>query len=339
MKEIVNISVGIRSVDEILNESMVIKSQAKYEKAWSEFYNYAKFESEPTEETFIRYFDYLKNTRNYASSTMWSIYSMLNHKTQLLFGKKLQTLYPRLTMLLKSFESGYVRKKSNIFTKDEINKFLTSAPDSGEFIHIKAGIVLGFCGGLRCADLISIQNSDFEFNEVSGMWVSYCVSKQRGEEIKNKFNVPLEYCEYLERFDHALHNAGVAEGRIFKAYRCRKDGSGYYTRQVMGIHQLRKFTFKVAEYLKLPNPASYTGHALRRSAANVVAEAGASSTMMKQHFNWKSDTTVNKYVDNTNSGKLVISDMFKNHSPETVSPETSTRSVTLTNCNNVVIHF
>ena len=126
---------------------------------------------------------------------------MLNNKMQLLFGEKLQ-IHPRLTILLKSYEAGYVRKTAGQFSKEQIMSFLENAPDEDEFIHIKAAVVLSYFGGLRCADLISITCDDMEFNETTGMWVTYVVSKQKGEQIQNKFNVPLEYCKYIERYDH-----------------------------------------------------------------------------------------------------------------------------------------
>ena len=128
--------------------------------------------------------------------------------------------------------------------------------------------------------MVPINTDDLEFNEATGMWVKYTVSKQRGESITNKFNVPLEYCQYLECYDHKLDEFQVSEGRLFKAYRTRKDGSGYYGKQPIGIHQISKFTIKMAEFLKLPNPSTYTGHALRRSAANVLAKAGASTSQL-----------------------------------------------------------
>lgn len=326
---------------------MPVKSVKRYDDAWNEFCKYHKLtetdlNNEPSEELMLQYFDHLKKTKAYASSTIWSVYSMINHKFQLVYGKKLQ-VYPRITMLLKSFEAGYVRKTASIFSKDEIKRFLTTAPDSGEFIHIKAAVALGFCGGLRCADMVAINTDDLEFNEVTGMWVKYTVSKQRGECISNKFNVPLEYCEFLERYDHKLHEFQVAEGRLFKAYRTRKDGSGYYTKQHMGSHQLCKFTIKMAEFLSLRNPSTYTGHALRRSCANILAEAGASTSQLKKHFNWKSENTSLKYVDNTTSGKMSLSNMLKsNDSLPTSKPSTCepiSKVVNLEKCQNIIINL
>ena len=131
-------------------------------------------------------------------------------------------------------------------------------------MHIKAGIVLAYFGGLRCADLVGLNCEDLDFNESTGMWVSYTISKQRGESIKNKFNVPLQYCSYLETYDHALDRSNVGSGRLMKTFRMKRNDVGYYTRQPIGRNMIAKFTFKVAEFLKLPRPETYTGHAIRR---------------------------------------------------------------------------
>ena len=103
-----------RSANEIMKGALPLKSNKKYEDTWKDFCDFVKLGSiEPSEENFLQYFDHLKNQKKYAPSTTWSIFSMLNHKFQLLFGKKLQ-IYPRITMLLKLFEAGYVRKKASI---------------------------------------------------------------------------------------------------------------------------------------------------------------------------------------------------------------------------------
>ena len=225
-----------RSVDDILNEMTPLKSTEKYNKAWQQFVDYVELnDRKPNEDDFMQFFDYLKNTKKMASSTIWSKYSMINNKYQILFGGKLQS-FPRITILLKSYEAGYVRKTASIFNKSQIFNFLENAPNTGEFIHIKVAVLVCYYGGLRCADLVNINNDDFEFNEVSGMWINYNVSKQKGEVIKNKFNIPLEFCQYLENYDHALADCSASEGRLMKCFRRHQDGSGYYTKQPMGVH-------------------------------------------------------------------------------------------------------
>ena len=146
-------------------------------------------ERKPTEEDFIQYFDYLKGVKKLAANTIWSQYSMLNHKFQALFGEKLQK-FPRITMLLKSYENGYVRKKSKIFSKEQIENFLKNAPDDGEFIHIKVAILLCYFGGLRCADLVNINCSDLESTTSGKLTISEMMKPGTSTSIPSSENVP-----------------------------------------------------------------------------------------------------------------------------------------------------
>lgn len=180
--------------------------------------------------------------------------------------------------------------------------------------------MIGFCGGLRCADMVGLNMEDCTFDETSGMWIDYNVSKQRGEAIRNKFNVPLEFCGFLETYDHELFRCNAKEGRLFKTFRIRNDGTTYYTKQPMGIHFLSKINFKVAKFLKLPNPERYTGHCFRRSSANALAEAGCSTTALKKHFNWQNEGTALQYVENTKNAKIAISDKIASPSSSTKPP-------------------
>ena len=95
-----------RSAKDILDNLVPIKSSKRYEGCWNKFIEYTG--SVPLtliEDVFIQYFDYLRKEKQFASSTLWWEYSMLNYKVQMMYGKKLQTL-PRLTMQLKSYEAG-----------------------------------------------------------------------------------------------------------------------------------------------------------------------------------------------------------------------------------------
>ena len=79
--------------------------------------------------------------------------------------------------------------KPLFFTTQQIMEFLKNAPNTGEFVH--AAVVIGFCGGLRCTDMVGLSSQDCTFDETTGMWIDYNISKQRGEAIRNRFNVPL----------------------------------------------------------------------------------------------------------------------------------------------------
>lgn len=336
-----------RSSSEIIEEINSIESKKRYEDHWKNFIEYAEIgNNEPDEDNFIQYFDYLRNTKNYAASTMWTNYSMINKMFQLKFGKKLQ-LYPRLKMQLKSYEKGYSRRKASIFTKEEIELFLTSAPDTDKYVYMKTAVVMCYFGGLRCADLIGINCEDLSFDESTGMWVDYKVSKQIGENVINTFNIPLEYCTYLENYDHQLYACNANNGRLMKTFRKRQNGKGYYTKQPMGIHYLRKISQDIARFLELPNPESYTGHTMRRTSATTLAETGASTSQLKKHFNWKNELTASKYIENTKGSMLKVSDSMNMRKHQFNQPQTSqsagnpteNKTINFVNCSNVVLNF
>jgi len=333
-----------RSAAEILEKINPIKSTKRYEDTWNKFIKYTGcLPDKLCEEIFIQYFDYLRNEKQFASSTLWTEYSMLNYKVKILYGQKLQMM-PRLTMQLKSYEAGYQRKTSSIFTMSHINKFLESAPNDNSFLHKKAISVISICGGLRCADLVTITCNDLLFDVTTGYWIKYTVSKQINF-ITNKFNVPLNYSQYITNYCNRLRELKIYESRLWKTYRTRRDGSSYYTSQPMGIHILGKIPIEIAKYLQLPNSESYTGHAFRRSTASAMAESGASTALMRTHFNWKSESTSMKYIESTDTQKLKISDFIqgnnKSISTNEIPKDTSVKNFhfNIQNCHNFVLNM
>ena len=326
-----------RTSSEILSEIVPLKSKSKYDKRWEEYKEYIG-NNEPSEENLIQFFDYLRKEKHYECSTIWSIYSMINSKMQLNHGLKLQN-FSRITALLKSYEVGYIRKTAKTFTQEQFQQFLRDAPNTGSYIQLKVGIIIAYCGGLRCADLTNINCEDLNFNENTGMWVKYRVSKQRGEVIENQFNIPLDLCEYLQRYDDDITENNVGEGRLFKCIRFRKNGQHYYTRQPMGIHIISKFSCKMAEFLNLENPNAYTGHSLRRSSATLMAESGTSTEVMKKHFNWRSQGTCSKYVDRTKKSQMDISKIFSKAKSDEEPKRENSKVVRFENCSHVIINF
>ena len=84
---------------------------------------------------------------------------MLNAMSQREFGEKLQ-IYPRVTQLLKSYNTDYVRKVASFFDKKDIESFLTFDENSPYFLVRKAAVVIALSGGLRTAELrdLSFEN-------------------------------------------------------------------------------------------------------------------------------------------------------------------------------------
>ena len=72
-------------------------------------------------------------------------------------------------MLSTSYEKDYIRKTNNVFTTDEITKFLSEAPNEFDYIHLKCIC----CVCLRCAELVAINVEDVEKDDTTVIFVSF----------------------------------------------------------------------------------------------------------------------------------------------------------------------
>jgi len=83
-------------------------SRKQYRRTWSQFQGFlADFDFEsgpPGEESFMEFFKHLRTEKNYASSSLWTLYSCLNSVLKRKYNYKLQD-HPRLTMLIKGFDT------------------------------------------------------------------------------------------------------------------------------------------------------------------------------------------------------------------------------------------
>ena len=76
------------------------------------------------EEEFLSYFRHLRTDEGYSSSTMWTIYSMVNSVCKGKYGSCLQK-HPRITSFLKSYDTD-VKKKAEVFSQEEVDTFVKS---------------------------------------------------------------------------------------------------------------------------------------------------------------------------------------------------------------------
>ena len=91
-------------------ESIKEKTRPRYKKTWVEFKDFIgageEFDSRsPTEEELSSYLRHLRQEKGAASSSMWTLYSMINGVFKEKYGFSLKQ-YPRLTTLLKSDGQG-----------------------------------------------------------------------------------------------------------------------------------------------------------------------------------------------------------------------------------------
>lgn len=73
----------------LLLETIPPKSAAIYRKSWADFYKFLRLpeDQQPTEANYLFYFDYLRRTKKFKGSTLWTLYAHLNGCHQRLYGE------------------------------------------------------------------------------------------------------------------------------------------------------------------------------------------------------------------------------------------------------------
>lgn len=82
--------------------------------------------------------------------------------------------------------------------------------------------------------------------------------------------------------------------------------------QVIGRDTIAAVPKKIAEYLKLEDPKTYTGHALRRTSATLLVDSGVTIENVKRHGNWKSNSAAEGYFAESLYNKKQIGNVLSN---------------------------
>lgn len=132
----------VEAAAEANKELLPLKSKDRYNKVYE---NYQKWKESSkvnsnSERVLLAYFSGMANAKNVKnentkSSTLWARYSMLK-STMKIFDHIDISTYPTLLAFLNRKGDGYEPKKAYIFTENEIQKFLDSAPDT-EWLDVK----------------------------------------------------------------------------------------------------------------------------------------------------------------------------------------------------------
>jgi hypothetical protein len=96
---------------------------------------------------------------------------------------------------------------------------------------------------------------------------------------------------------------------------------GKCTKQPIGINKFGSIASVVAKFLKLPDPARYTGHCLRRSSATILVDSGADITALKRHGGWRSTAVAESYIDHSLNNKIETANKILNTVQDTAVQE------------------
>lgn len=192
-----------------------------------------------------------------------------------------------------------------------ISKILTS------FCLLQVALSLGLSGALRREELCNMTINNIVDHGDELVMITIPQTKTN----VSKSFVVADYLHKIFQKYRVLRPAKCTTERFFLNYQ-----DGKCTNQPIGINKFGKMPKQIAEFLRLPNPESYTGHAFRRTSATLLAEAGADITTLKRHGKWKSDAIAESYVEQSVTNKVKINRQIMQTislNPPSASKETS----------------
>ncbi|KAJ4443357.1 hypothetical protein ANN_05025 [Periplaneta americana] len=273
------------------------KSRARYERAYNIFTNWFEGkEREINENTMLAYFVKRTTTLKSANS-LWSEYSMLKTMINLKYGINIGQ-FSSLVNFLKKKNVGQMPKKSKVFDREDMIKFLIEAPDD-TYLMMKV-VIMGRAGACRRNEITNLTIDDIE-DRGSVIVVNIPNTKTKISRTFTIIDKPDEEVHFLEIFRKYVNLRPInsASRRFFHRF-----SNGKCTNQVVEMNTIGRVPSNIAKFLNLNDPDSYTGHAFRRTSATLLANTGADILALKRHGGWKSSTVAEGYVQDSIYNKI-----------------------------------
>lgn len=167
--------------------------------------------------------------------------------------------FSKTIAFLKKQSIDFQPKRASVFTTDQVAKFMVTAPDN-EWLLTKVILTFGIFGACIRDDLIHLNIDDV--NDCGNFFIVFL---RDGKTHTNRsFTITDDECPYqpckLVRKYLSLRPPHMKSNRLFIGYR-----KGKCVAQHIGTQAVAGVSKKVAFFLKLEQPESYTGHSMRRS--------------------------------------------------------------------------
>lgn len=201
----------------------------------------------------------IKKSTELAPSGLYPLFSMLKST---ITEQRLDNYY-KVKEFLKTMTKGYTPKKSPTFSLEQCNEFINNS-DPEIYLLDKVVAILGICGGMRRKEVHELSCEDV-IDHGHYFEVNVRVTKNkvdRSFDILNKEGQPfLDIMKaYISKRPKKWDN-----NKFFFAY-----GRGKSSTLPVGINKIGTVPVRIAKYLKLDDPKSYTGHAFRSSKKSRV---------------------------------------------------------------------
>jgi len=240
------------------------KSKLFYERRLKAYINWMKEHVAcETEDTYIAYFSYLIDEKKYKSSTIWNVYAILNFRLK--FKNSTLKNFQRLQVMLKNYSKGFLYKKADTFTQEDVKEILSVKTDSPNFLNSVLFAVGYFGSQLLLINFENVTSNDSEILfkvpkiKTSVEEKTFVISNEKGIKLNNS---------YIN-----LVPSKIRKGRFFKVIR-----SGTPINSPIGINSIHKSTKCLAKMLNKENSERFTSHSMRRSGASHLAENNISQS-------------------------------------------------------------
>jgi hypothetical protein len=288
--------------------SLSPKSKAVYEKRLREYF-FLKTERriDGFEDAVQAYINELHDI-GYKSGVIWSAYSIVCSWVKMVHHIDIMGYCKQNKRLLAQWAKLETKKKSAVFTEEDIKNYITNAPDDDTHLPKKFALAVGCGGCTRKVELLEIQRP--ACIKIGNL---YKLTIQRHK--TNLGIVPQDifithpmFVEVMDKY-LALHDAAPHHTcqRLFK-----KLLKGKICNQPMGSNTIGAIPQAIATYLGKTNAKEYTGHCYRRTGATILANSGVSLLELKQAGGWRSSTVAEGYINESDVSKRKIADAFGN---------------------------
>lgn len=324
------------------------KSKKRYELTYKSFKGWCQTKDNAvvSEKSLLAYF-LEKSAVLKSPSSLWCEYSML--KSTIFIEENIDiSKFPKLRAFLKRKNDGFKPKKSNIFNRDEVKQFLGEAPDD-IYLLMKVVAVIGIAGACRSIELCEMKLEHVKEN--SGFIIVRIPDSKNG--VARKFTITASednsvcYLKIIKKYINVRSKISNDVPRFFLRYQ-----AGKCYNQPVGKNTFCAVPSKIAKFLNLANPETYTGHSFRRTSATLLANTGVDVLQLKRHGGWKSSTVAESYVADsiTNKNEVANKILYNLSNSEVVCStssegnqaiksnnmdnETNKKYVIVDNCNN-----